>query len=362
MPRGSKPGERRGGRARGTPNKSTVFKDAVFCAAAQPNTSPLDFMLAVMRNEEMPTDLRIEMAAAAAPFVHTRPKADARKRADPAADRSRLRDPADIIIRRAETNLSASESGVGDEANLTPLDYLLGVMTDPEVTSRQRINAARIAARYKHTHPRPDEMPIVIEDPFGFSFDPAMARALRDNKRRALRLDSERRKREQGATGPLEPGPEEVELKARIDATEVTLRCPAGYGERQAMKDRKRLRNLASQRAWPPPNNILTAEEDAEEMHLTARVAAYDWSPEAKAVSRITELSQRRIVRQGLTAAEQSELDDLCKQIPVRPKDPDEPEDPLAPVLEAAMQALKKHREQNTQGSPRQKPARPSAR
>ena len=34
MPRGSRPGERRGGRQRGTPNKSTLLKNAVFCAAA----------------------------------------------------------------------------------------------------------------------------------------------------------------------------------------------------------------------------------------------------------------------------------------------------------------------------------------
>ena len=46
MPRGSKPGERRGGRQRGTPNKSTVLKNAATAAAANdPNLSPLDFLL-----------------------------------------------------------------------------------------------------------------------------------------------------------------------------------------------------------------------------------------------------------------------------------------------------------------------------
>ena len=43
MPRGSKPGERRGGRKVGTPNKKTVLKNAAICAAvAGPDVSPLD--------------------------------------------------------------------------------------------------------------------------------------------------------------------------------------------------------------------------------------------------------------------------------------------------------------------------------
>ncbi len=79
MPRGSRPGERRGGRQRGTPNKKTVLKDALFCAAASsPDTSPLQFMLVLMRDPTTPTDLRIEMAAAAAPFGHPRPHARSR--------------------------------------------------------------------------------------------------------------------------------------------------------------------------------------------------------------------------------------------------------------------------------------------
>ena len=84
MPRGSKPGERRGGRARGTRNKKTVLKDAVFCAAAaNPDASPLDFMLGLMRDPNVPLDLRLDMAAAAAPFVHARPQAPPRVRTNP---------------------------------------------------------------------------------------------------------------------------------------------------------------------------------------------------------------------------------------------------------------------------------------
>ena len=90
MPRGSRPGERRGGRQRGTPNKKTLIKNAVFCAAASnPNQSPLDFMLALMRDPQVPIDLRMDMAAAAAPFVHARPRPPSHGRPHPMELRAR---------------------------------------------------------------------------------------------------------------------------------------------------------------------------------------------------------------------------------------------------------------------------------
>ena len=74
MPRGSRPGERRGGRQRGTPNKKTLLKNAVFLAsAAEPNRSPLDFMLALMRDPQVPFGVRLDMASIAALYVHVRP-------------------------------------------------------------------------------------------------------------------------------------------------------------------------------------------------------------------------------------------------------------------------------------------------
>jgi len=73
MPRGSNPGERRGGRQRGTLNKKSVLRNAALAAAAaDPDISPLDFLLGVMRNPYVPADLRIKVALAAAPFVHAK--------------------------------------------------------------------------------------------------------------------------------------------------------------------------------------------------------------------------------------------------------------------------------------------------
>jgi hypothetical protein len=75
MPRGSKPGERRGGRQRGTPNKATVAKNAALEAACgNPTVTPLQFLLEIMRDSNVPTALRVQVARAAAPLVHAKPE------------------------------------------------------------------------------------------------------------------------------------------------------------------------------------------------------------------------------------------------------------------------------------------------
>src|SRR6266403_158210 len=75
MPRGSKPGERRGGRQRGTPNKKTALRNAAIAAAASnPEISPLDFLLDVMRDPNVSPELRIKVAQVAAPFIHAKPE------------------------------------------------------------------------------------------------------------------------------------------------------------------------------------------------------------------------------------------------------------------------------------------------
>jgi hypothetical protein len=76
MARGSRPGERRGGRQRGTPNKVTVAKAAALKAAsADPTTSPLEFLLGLMRDPNAPVDLRVKVARMAAPLLHAKPRA-----------------------------------------------------------------------------------------------------------------------------------------------------------------------------------------------------------------------------------------------------------------------------------------------
>lgn len=91
MPRGSKPGERRGGRQKGAANKRSR---EIANKAAESGLTPLEFMLDVLR-AEMPPELkeriekeelseelvkavvawhahRFEAAKAAAPYIHPR--------------------------------------------------------------------------------------------------------------------------------------------------------------------------------------------------------------------------------------------------------------------------------------------------
>jgi hypothetical protein len=58
-----------GGRKRGTPNKATAAREAEIRSSG---LTPLDYMLQVMRDEEAPTELRLDAAARAAPYVHPR--------------------------------------------------------------------------------------------------------------------------------------------------------------------------------------------------------------------------------------------------------------------------------------------------
>ena len=69
--RGSRPGERRGGRKKGTRNKRTLAQIAL----AEGDETPLAYLLAVMRDETADIERRMECAIAAAPYTHAKLKA-----------------------------------------------------------------------------------------------------------------------------------------------------------------------------------------------------------------------------------------------------------------------------------------------
>lgn len=67
--RGSKPGERRGGRVKGTKNKRTA---AVEAAVSASGLTPLEYMLKVMRDDQQSLATRMDAAKGAAPYVHAK--------------------------------------------------------------------------------------------------------------------------------------------------------------------------------------------------------------------------------------------------------------------------------------------------
>ena len=242
MPRGSKPGERRGGRQKGTPNKSTALKKAALAAAsADPTLTPLQFLLGVMRDPQAPTDLRIRVARAAAPLVHAKP--------------------------------GIASPGVGKADAI-------------------------------------DGFTIHIEE----------AKALRDIEHRlAVFL----RKR----FGPSENGGlptdaeivEESKLDAMFHKRAAALECPPGYRDSDAMKDSDRLHQLNCKRLSPPScgGGELKGADDDEEALLTARLAAYRHSPEGRDRARRHELMFKR----RLSVDEQDELGRLKAEYPEAPRE-----------------------------------------
>lgn len=64
---GAKPGERRGGRKKGVKNHASIAREAAVKASG---ITPLEFMLAEMRNPKRPVAVRRQCARDAAPYVH----------------------------------------------------------------------------------------------------------------------------------------------------------------------------------------------------------------------------------------------------------------------------------------------------
>ena len=164
MPQGSKPGERRGGRQRGTPNKSTLVKIAAFEAAATDHDlSPLDFLLRLMRQGDLPLELRVNVAHRALPLAHRKPK--------PAYGRSRTGVNEKIGPR---VKVVKVHSGDATAHSVTPLDFLLGVMRDANSPPTLRLRAAGMVAPYVHPKGEPSQIDevlnemTVVDDPYGF--------------------------------------------------------------------------------------------------------------------------------------------------------------------------------------------------
>jgi hypothetical protein len=195
MPRGSKPGERRGGRQRGTLNKRTVLRNAAISAAAfDPNISPRDFMLGLMRNCDLPLADRFTAAQAALPLVHAKV---ATGRTNDANSGEYGYDRCDVNVKQKSepkarvTPTRGTGNGIATrtkDPDLSPLDFLLEVMRNPEAPFRLRTQAARTAAPFVHPKPASRKPTWVIDDPYGFVVDLEAAREVRDTYRRHYRL------------------------------------------------------------------------------------------------------------------------------------------------------------------------------
>ena len=207
---------------------------------------------------------------------------------------------------KRETNLAVAVPEGRNSGDSDPLDFLLGVMRDPEAAPRQRVRRARVAARYKH---RPPERSVnLVEDEFGFKIDPAVAKAIREIKTQCDVLSVARASK---------PSPADIkkteDLLARLHEHIETIDCPDGYGEVDLDNDEKRVAELQARRRTKVK---ATPDEDAEEAFLVARCEVYRATPKHQAWRRIFELEKYRTLGYSLTTTEFSELEELRARFP----------------------------------------------
>ena len=184
MPRGSRPGERRGGRQRGTPNKKTVLRNAaISAAAAGSNLSPLNLLLGLMREPNLPLQLRISVAhEASLPYVHSKQQDCDR----PVPGNMGLVAMASMPSRIPDSG-PLSENRQGERCSTTTRRwpggnaawFFTGGMRDADTPPHLRIRVAGMVAPYVHAKrvtadpsENPVETTVVVDDPYGFKIDP----------------------------------------------------------------------------------------------------------------------------------------------------------------------------------------------
>jgi hypothetical protein len=182
-------------------------------------------------------------------------------------------------------------------ADLSPLDLLLSVMNDPQAPPRLRIKAARVTAHYVHAkagQAKADDEP-TIEDPYGFTFDLDVAKALWEDVLALQKIPSERKD-------------EFRAVEKRIFERRMTLpEPPAAYKEKDFVGDNDDLWELNRILKTKRPGFKGAKKIEAEAIILMVRSMAYRASHDRPRFSRLCELMDKRN-RVGPTRDEDEEL------------------------------------------------------
>jgi hypothetical protein len=281
MPRGSMPGERRGGRTRTTPNRRSILADRMMvvlsgCAMA----SPKECLSKLVNDAELPADIRITIAQKAFPDrtggvrparranSEIRTKGSTQRRG-PSRSALRAREP------RALEALSAASPPL-QTMSQAARDVLLNIVSDASASAKARWKAATKLAAYLLPKKPVDKRWRFTEDACGFAISGAIAREYRA-------LDFELRDLKRNPNRDFPEITQRIrELQARIDKIHLRLQCPcpALYNNEQISEDLIRLAEAARKRE---AGIALRPEEDAEEAHRKARLDCYVRGPEQAA-------------------------------------------------------------------------------
>jgi len=286
MLRGSRPGERRGGRKRGTPNRRTILRDRILSIGLDhPAASQRAFLSKLVKDRKLPADTRMAVAPQSFP-----PK---RRRSSRTGHRPALAgNRASIAQEAAATDGSAVVSKGLQTPAVVPairdwspqaLDALFGVVQDATANRQVRRKAALKIAEF--LLPKVGKKAKVIPDEYGFSINPNLASAYRETERELRALVSKPARKIPAIAERIK------KLEARSDAIRRRLQvpCPTKYGDKEAAKDLARLIEFASLRE---DGTALTEAQKAEEAHLRARLDVFYSSPEAIARRRRAALEE----------------------------------------------------------------------
>jgi len=171
MPRGSKPGERRGGRQRATPNRRTVLANRILAVTADTPASTLNGLIIVLaKDQRLPADIRMAAARKASLFGSLRSIGN--RSAAPNGHGSKPETKAGPD--RNKEDPKAAKAGLAT-------DLLIAIARDTTANAADRRNAASQIAEFflpKDTRgkkPRRGKFP---SDECGFAVDLELAREL----------------------------------------------------------------------------------------------------------------------------------------------------------------------------------------
>jgi hypothetical protein len=295
MPRGSKIGERRGGRQRGTPNRRTVLAGRILAITPEsPTTSAAQCIAILVKDQALPADIR---RAIARNFF--------------AAGKSQF-----VGVGTARSSAGKRRKSAGrapsDPAQSIALGMLFSIAQDPTVPLDQRHKAAAEAAQ--HLLPKKPGIkrwwlnaPV---DEYGFAITPEIAAEYRDIKIELRRLA------ESGANGPAIRR-KEAKMRQRLKTIRHRLQCscPSLYGMDQWNNDGQRVVYFLRKR---DAKRTLSEEEDAQEAHRTARFYTFVGGPEATAVVRFNRLQNKERFGPRLTWKETTDLRFLRSLYPTK--------------------------------------------
>jgi hypothetical protein len=235
--RGSRPGERRGGRKRDTPNRRTILTDRILSIGSDhPTASRRALLQKLVADPRLPADTRMALAPKCFPAKRT------------SSRKGKGSDASAGVQTTGKTDKKEPRAKVGSaDWNPAALDALFGVVQDPAAGPKVRRTAARKIAEF--LLPKVGKKERAGTDEYGFRITPKLAAAYRDIELevRALVSDSNARKIPAVAERIKKLQARSAAIRRRLEAP-----CPSKYGFEEWARDGAKLRGFTRLRVAGP--------------------------------------------------------------------------------------------------------------